>query len=157
MRPVLGRVGVGALLALALAAPAAAHTDSPHQLSLDWPAQGTVTSPFGWDGSRPHSGIDIGILRSLDIRAAAPGRVTAVGYQPGYEGYGNVVLVDVGRPFSTLYAHLTRATVRVGQVVAAGERLGIAGCTGWCTGTHLHFELRRAGLAIDPMALFASP
>lgn len=154
MRPVLGRVGVVVLLALACAGPAAAHTDSPHQLRLGWPAQGTMTSPFGWDGSRPHSGIDIGILRSLDVRAAASGRVTAVGYLSGYEGYGNVVLVDIGRPFSTLYAHLARATVRVGQVVAAGERLGIAGCTGWCTGTHLHFELRRGVLAIDPMSLF---
>jgi murein DD-endopeptidase MepM/ murein hydrolase activator NlpD len=157
MRPVLGRVVVGILLALAFAAPAAAHTDSPHQLALAWPAQGTVTSPFGWDGARPHSGLDIGILRGLDVRAAAPGRVTAVGYQQGYEGYGNVVIVDVGRPFETLYAHLARATVRVGQVVTVGERLGIAGCTGWCTGTHLHFELRRAGAAVDPMALFALP
>ena len=153
MRPILGRVGVGAALALALAAPAGARTDSPHQLSLDWPAQGTVTSQFGWDGGRPHSGIDIGILRSLDVRAGAPGRVTAVGYQQGYEGYGNVVLVDVGRPFSTLYAHLAQATVRVGQLVVAGQRLGIAGCTGWCTGTHLHFELRRGGVAIDPHTL----
>jgi murein DD-endopeptidase MepM/ murein hydrolase activator NlpD len=153
MRPVLGRVGVGMLAALAFAAPAAAHTDSPHQLALAWPAQGTVTSPFGWDGNRPHSGIDIGILRSLDVRAAAPGRVTAVGYQSGYEGYGNLVLVDVGRPFETLYAHLARATVRLGQVVAAGERLGIAGCTGSCTGTHLHFELRRSGLPLDPRTL----
>jgi murein DD-endopeptidase MepM/ murein hydrolase activator NlpD len=153
MRPVLGRVGVGALLALAFAAPAQAHTDSPHQLSLDWPAQGTVTSPFGRDGGRPHFGLDIGILRSLDVRAAAPGRVTAVGYQTGYEGYGNVVLVDVGRPFSTLYAHLAHATVSVGQVVATGERLGIAGCTGWCTGTHLHFELRHGATAIDPRSL----
>jgi murein DD-endopeptidase MepM/ murein hydrolase activator NlpD len=157
MRPVLGRVGVGALLALAFAAPAAAHTDSPHQLALAWPAQGTVTSPFGWDGARPHSGIDIGILRSLDVRAAAPGRVRAVGYLQGYEGYGNVVLVDVGTPFQTLYAHLARATVHVGQVVGAGQRLGVAGCTGWCTGTHLHFELRRSGAAVDPMALFALP
>jgi len=155
MRPVLGRVGAGILLALAFAAPAAAHTDSPHQLAFAWPAQGTVTSPFGQDGARPHSGIDIGILRALDVRAAATGRVTAVGYLPGYEGYGNVVIVDVGRPFETLYAHLARATVRVGQVVTVGQRLGIAGCTGWCTGTHLHFELRRAGAAIDPMALFA--
>jgi murein DD-endopeptidase MepM/ murein hydrolase activator NlpD len=145
------------VLALVFAAPAQAHTDSPHQLSLDWPAQGTVTSPFGRDGARPHSGIDVGILRSLDVRAAASGRVTAVGYQTGYEGYGNLVLVDVGRPFETLYAHLAQATVRVGQVVAAGERLGVAGCTGWCTGTHLHFELRRGGAAIDPMALFAVP
>lgn len=153
MRPVLGRLAAAILLALALAAPAAARTDSPHQLTLEWPAQGTVTSPFGWDGGRPHSGLDIGILRSLDVRAAAPGRVTAVGYQTGYEGYGNVVLVDVAAPFSTLYAHLARATVRVGQAVAAGERLGIAGCTGWCTGTHLHFELRRGGVAIDPRTL----
>ena len=153
MRPGLGRVGVGMALARAFAAPAQAHTDSPHQLSLSWPAQGTVTSPFGWDGARPHSGIDIGILRSLDVRAAAPGRVTAVGYQTGYEGYGNVVLVDVGRPFETLYAHLSRATVRVGQIVAVGERLGVAGCTGWCTGTHLHFELRRSGDPLDPRPL----
>lgn len=153
MRPILGRVGAGAVLALAFATTAAAHTDSPHQLALAWPAQGTVTSPFGWDGARPHSGIDIGILRSLDVRAAAPGRVTAVGYQTGYEGYGNLVLVDVGRPFDTLYAHLARATVRVGQIVTVGERLGIAGCTGWCTGTHLHFELRRSGRPLDPIGL----
>jgi murein DD-endopeptidase MepM/ murein hydrolase activator NlpD len=153
MRPFLGRVGLVAGLTLALAAPAGAHTDSPYQLRFEWPADGTVTSPFGWDGGRPHSGLDIGILRSLDVRAAASGRVTAVGYQQGYEGYGNLVLVDVGRPFSTLYAHLAQATVRVGQLVVAGQRLGIAGCTGWCTGTHLHFELRRGGVAIDPHTL----
>ncbi|MDQ3823388.1 MAG: M23 family metallopeptidase [Actinomycetota bacterium] len=157
MRPVLGRVGLGIVVALAFAGTAQARTDSPHQLALDWPAQGTVTSPFGYDGSRAHSGIDIGILRSLDVRAAAPGRVTAVGYQSGYEGYGNLVLVDVGRPFSTLYAHLAQATVRVGQLVLAGQRLGLAGCTGSCTGTHLHFELRRDGVAIDPFTLLPAP
>jgi murein DD-endopeptidase MepM/ murein hydrolase activator NlpD len=153
MRPLIGRVGLVAALALGLATPAAAHTDSPHQLRLEWPADGTVTSPFGWDGGRPHSGLDIGILRSETVRAAAPGRVTATGYQTGYEGYGNLVLIDVGRPFSTLYAHLASAAVRVGQLVAAGETIGIAGCTGWCTGTHLHFELRRVGRPIDPRPL----
>jgi murein DD-endopeptidase MepM/ murein hydrolase activator NlpD len=157
MRPFTGRVGAGILLALAFAAPAAAHTDSPHQLALAWPAEGTVTSPFGRDGARPHSGIDIGILRSLAVRSAATGRVTAVGYQPGFEGYGNLVLVDVGRPFELLYAHLTRAAVRVGQVVAMGDAIGVAGCTGWCTGTHLHFELRRAGRPIDPRTLLPQP
>jgi murein DD-endopeptidase MepM/ murein hydrolase activator NlpD len=153
MPPFIGRVGAGVALALASAAPATAHTDSPHQLALAWPAQGTVTSPFGWDGGRPHSGIDIGILRSLRVTAAAPGRVTAVGYQTGFEGYGNLVLVDLGRPFEALYAHLARATVRVGQRVATGDRIGIAGCTGSCTGTHLHFELRRGGTPIDPLEL----
>lgn len=153
MRPLFGRVGLVTTLALALAAPAAAHTDSPYQLRLAWPADGTVTSPFGWDGARPHSGLDIGILRSERVSAAAAGRVIAAGYQAGYEGYGNLVLVDVGRPFTTLYAHLASASVRVGQFVAAGERIGTAGCTGWCTGTHLHFELRRGDRPIDPRAL----
>jgi murein DD-endopeptidase MepM/ murein hydrolase activator NlpD len=153
MRPPFGRAGLVAALVLAFAGPAAAHTDSPYQLRLEWPADGTVTSPFGWDGARPHSGIDIGILRSERVTAAAPGRVIAAGYETGYEGYGNLVLVDVGRPFTTLYAHLASASVRVGQVVAAGERIGTAGCTGSCTGTHLHFELRQGGRAIDPRVL----
>lgn len=145
----------GAALGIALVAvpAAAAHTDTPYQLSLEWPAQGTVTSPFGWDGGRPHSGLDIGILRSTEVRAATSGRVTAVGYQTGFEGYGNLVVIDVGRPFETLYAHLERVSVRIGQLVAAGERIGVAGCTGWCTGTHLHFELRLRGKAIDPRSL----
>ena len=150
----LRRVGLLGALFLVLVPAAHARTDIAHQLSLDWPADGTVTSPYGWDANRPHSGLDIGILRDLDVRAAAPGRVTQVGWLAGYEGYGLVVTVNVGAPYSTLYAHLARATVRPGQVVAAGERLGIAGCTGWCTGTHLHFELRRKGVDVDPTALF---
>ena len=150
----LRRVGLVSALLLLFAAPAQARTDLPRQLSLEWPANGTLTSPYGWDANRPHSGLDIGILRDLDVRAAAPGRVRQVGWLTGYEGYGVVVTVDVGAPYSTLYAHLSRATVRPGQVVAAGERLGIAGCTGWCTGTHLHFELRRKGVDVDPSALF---
>jgi murein DD-endopeptidase MepM/ murein hydrolase activator NlpD len=148
-----GRAAAVVLLALALASPAAAHTDDHQRLSLAWPAQGTVTSQFGYDGVRPHSGLDIGILRSPAITAAAPGRVSAVGVQPGYEGYGTVVLVNVGPPFATLYAHLSRTAVRVGELVTAGQRIGTAGCTGWCTGTHLHFELRNAGLAVDPSFL----
>lgn len=147
------RAGAVVVIALLSVPAASAHTDSPHQLSLEWPAQGRVTSPFGWDGGRPHSGLDIGILRSLEVRAAAAGRVRAIGYQTGFEGYGNLVLIDVGRPFETLYAHLERATVRVGQLVAAGDPIGVAGCTGWCTGTHVHFELRLGGVPVDPRAL----
>src|SRR5918998_6125182 len=97
---VLRRVGLLASLSLVLAAPAEARTDIARQLSLDWPATGTVTSPFGWDANRPHSGLDIGILQDLDIRAAAPGRVKQVGWLTGYSGYGLVVTVDVGAPYS---------------------------------------------------------
>jgi murein DD-endopeptidase MepM/ murein hydrolase activator NlpD len=53
----------------------------------------------------------------------------------------------------TLYAHLSRPLVRPGQHVRTGEQIGIAGCTGWCTGTHLHFELRHGGVAMDPTLL----
>ena len=116
-----------------------------------WPAQGTVTSPFGHDGGRWHPGIDIGILRSSAVRAAEPGRVVAVGERRGFEGYGNLVKVALGNGWVALYAHLAGWRVRVGEHVAAGQRLGTAGCTGWCTGTHLHFELRRFGRPVDPL------
>jgi murein DD-endopeptidase MepM/ murein hydrolase activator NlpD len=116
-----------------------------------WPAQGTVTAPFGSDGGRSHPGIDIGILNSLVIRAAEPGRVIAVGAASGFEGYGNLVEIDLGGGYIALYAHLAGWRVRVGDEVAAGQRIGTAGCTGWCTGTHLHFELRRRGQAVNPL------
>ena len=98
----------------------------------------------------PASAIDVGILRSLDVHAATSGVVTAAGWLTGYEGYGNVVTVDVGGGYSLLYAHLSRATVAPGQWVAAGDPIGEAGCTGSCTGTHLHFELREHGVPVDP-------
>jgi len=138
---------------LALVPSAYGWTDSGRQLSLDWPAEGRLNSPFGHDGSRPHSGLDIGVLRSLDVQAAEDGVVTRVGWVTGYEGYGLIVEVQLNERYSTLYAHLSQATVRVGQHVSAGERLGLAGCTGWCTGTHLHFELRDHEVPIDPMPL----
>ncbi|MFN2628104.1 MAG: murein hydrolase activator EnvC [Gaiellaceae bacterium] len=132
---------------------AAAHTGDGTGLSFGWPAQGSVTSPYGQDGGRWHPGIDIGVLRSLEVTAAAAGIVVAVGEPPHYSGYGEIVAVDVGSGLTTLYAHLAQPLVGMGQPVWAGERIGIAGCTGWCTGTHLQFELRENGAAVDPTAL----
>ena len=133
------------LLALALthAHPAA----SPSPTWSAWPAQGTVTTPFGG----AHPGIDIGILRSLAVRAAQPGTVIAVGQPRGFEGYGNVVEIADGRGFTSLYAHLAGWRVRVGEQVFQGQWLGTAGCTGWCTGRHLHFEMRLRGQPVDPL------
>ncbi len=136
-------------------AAASAHTDFGPQLAFQWPAEGTITSPFGQDGYRWHTGLDIGILRSLDVRAASAGVVTSVGYVPGYAGYGNVVVVALGGGFSTLYAHLSRLRARPGQELRPGQLIGIAGCTGWCTGTHLHFELRYRGRPMNPLPLIA--
>ena len=115
-----------------------------------WPADGTVTSPYGPRGRSFHPGIDIGMLRSLAVRSAAAGQVVAVGYLAGYEGYGNTVLVDIGNGYVLLYGHLSRPSVRVGDDLAQGDPIGSAGCTGVCTGTHLHFELRKNGRWADP-------
>jgi murein DD-endopeptidase MepM/ murein hydrolase activator NlpD len=131
-------------------------TDGGPGLALQWPASGTVTRGFGYDPSMSefHTGIDIGSLRSLDVRAAGPGVVEAVGYvEPAFDGYGNIVLVDMGDGIEALYAHLSAVGVHAGQVVFPGEKLGLAGCTGYCTGTHLHFELRDDGVAFDPAPL----
>lgn len=140
-------------VALLFPAVASAHTDAGWQVALRLPADGTITSPFGQDGSRWHPGLDIGILRSLDVRAASDGVVTQVGFLGGYEGYGSIVHVRHRYGYSTLYAHLSRPLVHVGEHVWQGQRIGVAGCTGWCTGTHLHFELRYHDTPIDPSLL----
>jgi murein DD-endopeptidase MepM/ murein hydrolase activator NlpD len=141
--------------AFVFCAPAAAKTDGPAQLPFAWPAQGTVTGWFGeYRGTHVHPGIDIGTLRSLRVRAATAGRVTAVGTPVGYDGYGNVVIVRTGG-LDALYAHLSSARVRRGEWVTAGQPLGVAGCTGWCTGTHLHFELRDRGALMNPLVFLS--
>ena len=147
------RLGAACAAALIVVVPAGAHTDGGRQLALEWPAAGLVTRGFGWDGAEFHKGIDIGSLQSLEIWAAAPGVVESVGYAPGFEGYGNIVLVDIGFGFEVLYAHLSEVAVAPGDVVFTGRRLGQAGCTGYCSGTHLHFELREDGTAVDPAPL----
>ena len=148
------------LCAAVFVAPASARPDGPlgayleyqdSQLVLEVPALGTLTDGFGPRWGRLHAGIDIGILEALDVTAAAAGSVKQVGWLRGYEGYGQVVIVDLGNGYETMYAHLSRIDVKRGEWVVAGQHLGLAGCTGSCTGTHLHFELRRGAAALDPM------
>ncbi|MHB8641643.1 MAG: murein hydrolase activator EnvC family protein [Gaiellaceae bacterium] len=122
-----------------------------HTMAFAWPAQGIVTTGFGHTEGRWHPGIDIGVLRSLTVKAAFPGVVKSVGYAAGFEGYGNIVLIQVRPDVVTLYAHLSSERVHPGQHVREGQTLGVAGCTGYCTGTHLHFEVRRNGVAVNPL------
>jgi murein DD-endopeptidase MepM/ murein hydrolase activator NlpD len=150
---------------LALAGPpaASARPDGPlrpyleHQArhQLVWPAFGTITDGFGYRWGRLHTGLDIGILERLDVVAAAAGAVTQTGYVTGFEGYGNIVVMDVGEGVEMLYAHLSRVDVVTGQWLPAGDPIGLAGCTGSCTGTHLHFEIRHGGVPIDPLPVLA--
>ena len=112
-----------------------------------------ITSAFGSRsnprsaGSRRHDGIDIKATAGEEIIAAAAGVVVFAGRQ---RGYGNVVIIDHGGGTTTLYAHLFYARVRRGESVAAGETIGRAGKRGSATGTHLHFEVRHGGTALDP-------
>ena len=140
------------LLSLVVAPAASARVDGAARLQMVWPASGTVTSHFGeWRGSRRHDGIDIGMLRTLRLRAVTGGVVRKTGYVPGYSGYGKVVLLKLPQGYTALYAHLSKVGVKPGQRVRKGQRLGLAGCTGSCSGTHLHFEIHRRGRSVNPL------
>ena len=131
---------------------ASARVDDAARLQMVWPANGTVTSTFGvWRGNHRHDGIDIGILRTLRLRAVTAAVVKKTGYVPGYAGYGKIVILDLPGPYTALYAHLANVGVRKGQKLRKGQRLGLAGCTGSCSGTHLHFELKRSGVPVNPL------
>jgi murein DD-endopeptidase MepM/ murein hydrolase activator NlpD len=94
-----------------------------------------------------HSGLDFPGPLGSPILAAAPGKVVFVGRR---SGYGNVVEVDHGQGILTRYAHLSGFTTRVGTQVAAGQQIAKMGSTGRSTGSHLHFEVRLNGVAVNP-------
>ncbi|MEX2620180.1 MAG: peptidoglycan DD-metalloendopeptidase family protein [Egibacteraceae bacterium] len=112
-----------------------------------WPARGPVTSEYGPRWGRQHQGIDIGAATGSAIVAARPGTVTHAG---SMGGYGAMTLIDHGGGITTAYAHQSAIMVRRGQQVGAGERIGSVGCSGSCTGPHLHFEVRVNGSARNP-------
>jgi len=162
---VRGRTALAGLLAaLALAVPASAGVLAPSSgdvvgaplppadpPTFVLPMRGPLESPFGPRWGSFHPGIDIGILRTDAVHAALDGVVVGVGWLPHFDGYGDVVeLASAGR-IVTLYAHLARALVHRGERVRAGQVIGRAGCTGSCTGPHLHFEVHVRGRLVDPM------
>jgi murein DD-endopeptidase MepM/ murein hydrolase activator NlpD len=157
MGRVARRAACALLMALVFAPAASAHVGGEYSLRFEWPADGMLSSPFGARTGGFHPGIDIGTLRDLTVRAATAGRVVGAGSIPGYDGYGNVVVLSLGGGLTSIYAHLARPSARVGELVQAGQVIGEAGCTGWCTGTHLHFELRYRGTPVDPLGLFDAP
>lgn len=130
--------------------PAQAEGDSARSTTFAWPAPGIITSPFG--GHRNHPGIDINGSTGDPVTAAGDGTVVLAGMAPaGYSGYGNVVMIDHGGGLATLYAHLSRVDVAMGQTVQQGQQLGAIGMTGIATGPHLHFEVRVDNKPTDPV------
>jgi murein DD-endopeptidase MepM/ murein hydrolase activator NlpD len=115
--------------------------------SLIWPVNGKVTSNFGPRWGRQHNGIDIAANTGTTVASAGSGTVIAAGFSGGF---GYRVLVQHNGGLVTLYAHLSSINVSTGQTVSAGSSLGGVGCSGSCTGPHLHFETRVGGTAYDP-------
>jgi murein DD-endopeptidase MepM/ murein hydrolase activator NlpD len=118
------------------------------------PVRGRITSQYGWRDSAMHRGIDIDLQRGDTVHAAFGGRVRFAGRSGGY---GNVVVVRHANGLETLYAHLWRITVKPGDTLEAGAMLGRGGATGHATGTHLHFEIRFRGVAVNPAWLLQLP
>lgn len=114
-----------------------------------WPVNGTLWGGFGPRWGSFHKGIDIGANAGTPVTAAASGQVILSTYSDN--GYGNYVIVRHGDGSETLYGHLSERYVVLGQNVNQGEVLGAVGCTGWCTGNHLHFEVHVGGGPVDPM------
>jgi hypothetical protein len=114
--------------------------------SFIWPATGAITSYFG--PAHP-LGIDIGEMEGT-IVAAQAGKVLFAGGDPCCS-YGLYVVIEHDNGFDTVYGHLSALSVRTGQSVKQGQVLGPVGCTGHCTGNHLHFEIWKNGVRVDPM------
>ena len=119
------------------------------------PCEGTrITSPYGIRKYRMHKGIDIKVQVGDTIRAAFSGQISRVNYER--RGYGHYIFVEHPNlsVSKTVYAHLSKKLVKAGQMVEAGEAIGLAGNSGRSTGSHLHFEIRIQNTAIDPAAFF---
>ena len=114
-----------------------------------------ITSNFGRRWGRMHKGLDIKVYTGDTIRAAFDGKVRMAQYDAN--GYGNYVVIRHPNGLETLYGHMSRTLVNPDQIVKAGQVIGLGGNTGRSTGSHLHFETRLAGKAIDPALLFDFP
>ena len=111
-----------------------------------------VTSNFGNRWGRPHKGLDIKVYIGDTIRAAFSGKVRIVRYEAG--GYGKYIVIRHPNGLETIYGHLSEQLVSENQSVKAGEVIGLGGNTGRSTGSHLHFETRLCGVALNPALMF---
>ena len=111
-----------------------------------------VTSNFGARWRRQHKGLDIKVYIGDTIRAAFDGKVRVVRYER--RGYGNYVVIRHPNGLETIYAHMSKHLVGENEEVRAGQPIGLGGNTGRSTGSHLHFETRLCGVALNPALMF---
>ncbi|OGC07343.1 hypothetical protein A2526_02625 [candidate division WOR-1 bacterium RIFOXYD2_FULL_36_8] len=121
--------------------------------SLDWPLRGRITSVFGyrahplWRRKDFHTGMDIAAPYGEVIRAADSGEIILAGW---WNGYGKAIVINHGKDMSTVYGHMSRLYMKVGDRVKKGQIIGLVGSTGYSTGPHLHFEVRIKGKPKNP-------
>ena len=120
------------------------------------PVPGPIGDGFGAPrpGGRRHQGVDFPVPYGTRVGAAARG--TTIFAAHNYGGYGNLVVIQHSLGYTTWYAHLSRITTWVGERVRGGTRIGYVGSTGFSTGPHLHFEVRRYNTPINPVPLLSS-
>lgn len=114
-----------------------------------------VTSNYGARWGRQHKGLDIKVYIGDTIVAAFSGKVRIVRYEA--RGYGNYIVIRHNNGLETIYGHLSKQLVRENQIVRAGQPIGLGGNTGRSTGSHLHFETRLCGVALNPALMFDFP
>jgi lipoprotein NlpD len=117
---------------------------------LSWPLRGVLYARFGRKGKEPHDGIDLAGPAGAPVKTAAPGTTLYAGEQ---KGYGLIVIVEHGDGLVTLYAHNRDVRVKTGQKVREGQVVATVGDSGKTSGPHLHFEVRRDGVPIDPLSV----
>jgi murein DD-endopeptidase MepM/ murein hydrolase activator NlpD len=115
---------------------------------LQWPLRGVLYARFGKKGKEPHDGIDLSAPAGLPVKVAAPGLVLFAGDQ---KGYGLIVIVEHANGLITLYAHNRDLRVKTGQKVREGQVVATVGDSGRTSGPHLHFEVRKDGVPVDPL------
>jgi len=123
-------------------------------LEFSWPVRGQITSGYGWR-THPvlkvrhfHAGVDISAPRGTPVKAAAAGKVVRAG---PLGAFGLAVVIDHGNGYSTWYGHLSKLLVRTGEMVAAGQQIGLVGSTGRTTGPHLDFRIKIGEYAVNPL------
>ena len=151
-----------ALAAAPVAPPVKAQVEAPgpvmRQIVFSAPVRGyAINSPYGLRKlaiearARAHKGVDIAAPKGTTVFTAAEGRIVRTGYDAG--GYGNFIEVRHPNGLSTVYGHLSRVDVASGDAVTPGQRIGLVGSTGYSTGPHLHFEVIRNGVYINPLSV----
>ena len=118
-------------------------------ISITKPVSGILTSRYGYRWGRTHTGIDIGASTGTSIKAASPGTVTFAGWKGSL---GNLIVITHGNGVQTYYGHCSKLIATAGQKVSTGDVIAKVGSTGRSTGSHLHFEIRVNGSALNPLS-----